>query len=289
MTRLRVARRLSVCTVDKRFVPRDCAPLITSDGEAVTGLATAWPAAKRCLPAEVSIVHTASHLAVVESIPRAAAPLFADALKKFDWTKRKPVDVLPVEALVALLSEVFTATGVRSMAVNPVSYRRRMAGRLERAVADAVGGKVNKGSGNSLGHRRDVTSAIVLVEVKDTVEKSHSVVLEDLRYLGNQAMKAGKVPVYTINFSKENYSVIVVRREDLAEEELIGTTELQLAASGASVTINCAWLRELHTCGKAGAFTYCGRVYEVHPFSLLLSMTRRSEELVGTGESKGRG
>lgn len=79
----------------------------------------------------------------------------------------------------------------------------------EKRLAKVTGGSRVAASGAFWSRKGDVRSDTVLIEHKYTAAKSYSLKFADLRKLEEQAIMAGRVPVFGLSLGGRNYVVVL--------------------------------------------------------------------------------
>jgi hypothetical protein len=150
-----------------------------------------------------NITHRHSGTAVVRYVPLGAIERVKEVLGKANWVK-KSSHIYGSKQHVALAMEADTAV---------TRYHHTQ----EKRLAKRLNGKVQPGSGNQWGHRRDVISKEHLAEAKWTDSNSFSLDLKDWKYLCKQARLQGRIPLYALEYRAHDIEVFVVEVYDLYE------------------------------------------------------------------------
>ena len=95
--------------------------------------------------------------------------------------------------------------------------RKKHSAKSERRLAKAVGGRTQPGSGAFDTHKGDVINDDFLFEHKETGNASRSITVAEMEKIKTEALQAGRMPAFVLEFLKKKKKYVVLDFQDFLE------------------------------------------------------------------------
>jgi hypothetical protein len=213
------AKRASVASAE--FLPGLVVHENTNPGDVGSGL---------------TVTHAPSGYSILQSVPAELLDTVKECIRGQDWA-------LDAKTIFNSRLHEDVVNTARLAVYSNKDLSKRQEERLAKDLGEKLGeSKVQPGSGNRWGYRRDVITSEYLIEAKTTGKNTWSVSCADLNKLKTQAYSTGLVPAYIVEFQEDGELVLLPLHE--INESFIEKGKVLMPKGKRSFSVTRAMLSE---------------------------------------------